>query len=374
VSLLLVGALACGDSNNSTTSAISNSTGSDAGTQVNTKSAIYARTDLVADRPGQAPVSDGNPINPWGLAYGPDTPFWIGNNGTGTMTVYNGDGEPQPKGNPLVVSLPVPKGSSDSAASPTGVVYHDGDGFEVSVGGDRASSRFLIATEQGTIIGWSPDLTPEQGIIVVDESAAGAIFKGVALSEGRDRRLYATDFHNGVVRVYDSQLKIVKDLAKNPFVDPKLPAGYAPFGIHTIDGHLFVTFAEQDADKKDDVHGGGKGYVSEFKADGSFVDRVASKGSLNAPWAVLPASDGFGKFHGALLISNFGDGTIHAYDRKSHKELGALSDKNGAPLAIDGLWGLAFGDDKQAGRADTLYFTAGPNDESHGVFGKIEVP
>jgi len=272
----------------------------------------------------------------------------------------------------LVVELPLPPDSSDTAAKPTGVVYYGGKAFKVSANGDSASARFLFATEQGTILGWTSDLTPEQAILAVDASGDDAIFKGLALvPHGKSQWLVATDFHNGAIKVYDDQFKPVT-LAAGAFVDPDLPQGYAPFGIQRIGKAVYVTYALQDDNKEDDVPGAGNGYVSQFDTNGGFVARVVSGTVLNAPWAVVSAPKQLGKFGGALLIGNFGDGTINAFDSKTHKLLGTLSDGNGQALAIEGLWGLVAGNGKKAGSKNVLYYAAGPGDESHGVFGKIE--
>ncbi|MFT3924453.1 MAG: TIGR03118 family protein [Myxococcales bacterium] len=372
VALIAVGA--CSDSSSGTTSAISNAygDGDGDGTSGGSNSATYTPTALVGDTSGSAPVVDPNLINPWGIAYGPDTAFWVADNGTGKSTVYDGKGAPQPANAPLIVGMPLPAGSADKAAKPTGIAYYGGKAFKVSASGESASARFLFATEQGTILGWTSDLTPDEAILAVDASGDDAIFKGLTLvPHDKSEWLAVTDFHNGVIRVYDDKFKPVT-LAKGAFVDSDLPQGYAPFGIQLVGKYVYVTYAQQDADKEDDVPGEGLGYVSQFKTDGTFVKQVISKTVLNAPWAVAVAPKRFGKFGGALLIGNFGDGTINAFDSKSHKLLGTLSGGNGKPLVIDGLWGLVAGNGKGAGSSNTLYFTAGPSDESHGVFGKIE--
>ncbi len=331
----------------------------------------YTATPLVADTEIQGATIDPNLVNPWGIAYGPDTFFWIANNGTGTSTVYDGDGRPQPNASPLVVNLPLPEGASDDTAKPTGLVYQGEDGYAAGTGGQNASARFIFATEEGTLL-WTPALGSDQAFIAVDASGDGAIFKGLTLVQRDDRSwLLAADFRNGVVRAYDSQFQPI-DLGPGAFVDPDLPSGYAPFGIQRLGDFVYVTYALQDEDKEDDVAGEGNGYVSQFDPEGGFVARVASEGLLNAPWAVTRAPDDFGAFGGALLIGNFGDGTIHAFDRESFEPLGVLQDENGEALVFDGLWGLTFGNGRQAGDTNTLYYTAGPNDESRGVFGKIE--
>ncbi len=364
--MMSVLAAACGGGGG-TGSSVSSATGAgSAGT--------YVATPLVADGENQAETIDPNLVNPWGIAYGPDTFFWIANNGTGTSTVYDGNGAPQPTAEPLVVSLPLPEGSDDDEATPTGLVYQGGEGYAIGtdIYGAGVSARFIFATEQGTLLGWAPELSLDEAFIVVDASGDEAIFKGLTLVQRDDNSwLLATDFRNGVVRAYDNQFQPI-DLGPNAFVDPDLPSGYAPFGIQYIGDFVYVAYALQDDDGEDDVPGEGAGYVSQFEPEGAFVARVASQGPLNAPWAVTLAPDEFGAFGGALLIGNFGDGTIHAFDPESFELLGALQDADGDVLAFDGLWGLAFGNGELAGDANTLYYTAGPNDEDDGVFGKVE--
>jgi uncharacterized protein (TIGR03118 family) len=323
----------------------------------------YAVSNLVADSAGSATAADSSLVNGWGLVAGPTTPWWTSNNGTNTSTLYNGAGAKQA----LTVAV---------AGAPTGTVFNGVAGdFPVSAGGKTGQARFIFATEGGTILGWSPTVNGTVAVVGADRSSVGAVYKGLATAADR---LYATDFHNGRVDVFDKAFQPLT-LASGAFTDPKLPKGFAPFGIQAIAGNIFVTYAKQDAGKHDDVAGGGLGYVDEYTTDGQFVARVETGGRKNsppnAPWglAMAPAT-GFGVFSGDLLIGNFGNGRIAAYqDRGGGKWVykGELRHGDGTLVTIDGLWGLEFGNGAAAGPATTLYFTAGPGGEQHGLFGSI---
>jgi len=339
--------------------------GSSAGAQT---TGGFTVTNLVSDQPGVAPTTDPNLVNAWGLVAGPETFWWVANNGSNTSTLYDGDGAPQP----LIVKV---KGA------PTGAVFNGGTGFEVTDGTTTASALFLFATESGTIRGWSPTVgttTPPSTKTekVVDRSERHAIYKGLAIGSTSDGdRLFATDFHHARVDVFDETFQRVS--TPGAFQDPDIPAGFAPFGIQNINGDLFVTYAKQDADREDDVAGRHLGYVDMFDTSGTLLGRVATRGKLNAPWGLALAPDSFGEFSGDLLVGNFGNGKINAYDLSAMGGpalVGTMKDDSGNPVVIDGLWGLGFGNDGNAGPSTTLYFTAGPDDESHGLFGMIEAP
>jgi uncharacterized protein (TIGR03118 family) len=314
----------------------------------------YTVTPLVSDVPGAAPVLDPNLVNAWGLTASSTSPWWVADNETSVSTLYNGDGVKQ--------SLTVTVGTD---SGPTGVVFNTlGSGFEVSTGTRSGSARFIFDGEDGVLRGWNPAVDPTNAL----EAAMGdpnAIFKGLAIADGK---LFAADFHNNEVAVFDSSWDLV-----DRFTDSGLPSGYAPFGIQAIGGHVFVTFAKQDADAEDEVAGQGRGFVDEFDTSGNLVARVAQHGQLNAPWGLARAPSDFGRLSNDLLVGNFGDGQINAYalganGRYTHQgELRA----NGHQITIDGLWALEFGNGANAGPTNTLFFTAGPNDESHGLFGKI---
>jgi len=323
----------------------------------------YVVTNLVSDQAGQALNTDPNLVNAWGLVAGPNTPWWVSDNGTDLSTIYDASGNIQP----LVVQV---------ASAPTGTVYNGSGKFVVSGSGVSGPALFLFSTEEGTILGWNRDVSQMQAVQAADRSDVGAIYKGLAIgSMGNKQFLYATDFHNGRIDMFDGKFKLVTP--DGAFQDHNIPAHYAPFGIQNIGGVLFVTYAKQDADAEDEVAGPGKGFVDAFDLSGTLIGRVASRGALNAPWGLAMAPDGFGRFGGDLLVGNFGDGSIHAFARTANGWMpdGALRTRprhhHHRILRIDGLWGIAFGNDDAAGPSTTLYFAAGPDEESHGLFGSI---
>jgi uncharacterized protein (TIGR03118 family) len=327
----------------------------------------YRQTNLVSDEAGKAQFVDAHLVNAWGLVSSATSPWWVANNGTLTSTLYDGNGVART----LVVTIPGP---------PTGIVFNGGAGFVVHSGASAAPARFIFATEDGKIAGWAPTVPAPgstQATVAVDNSAAGSVYKGLAIATtAAGAFLYATDFHNGAIDVFNSAFVAVN--VPGAFTDPNLPAGYAPFGIQTIGASVFVTYALQDADAHDDVAGVGHGYVDQYDTAGNLIRRVASKGRLNSPWGLALAPPTFGAFGGALLVGNFGDGKINAFDLASARgdgeavPLGQLHSATGAPLKIDGLWALQFGHgNTNSGSANTLYFTAGPDGESHGLFGNL---
>ncbi len=322
----------------------------------------FRETDLVSDIPGRAAVTDPSLSNPWGIAFSPTSPFWVSDNHTGVATLYNGFGQPFPLANPLVVTVPPPGGGSPPSA-PTGMIFNGGAAFN----GDR----FIFASEDGTIAGWRGALGSSAEILA-DNSAAGSIYKGLAVATiGANTYLYASDFHNGNITVFPSS---GAPALAGSFTDPNLPAGYAPFNIQNIGGRLYVTYALQDAAKTDDDHGPGRGFVDVFDLNGNLVQRLVSNGALNSPWGLAIAPAGFGPFAGDLLVGNFGDGRINAYDPNTGNLIDPLKDFQGNPIEIDGLWALTFGNGGNGGDQDKLYFTAGLSDEDHGLFGKLAVP
>jgi uncharacterized protein (TIGR03118 family) len=328
------------------------------------------RTNLVADVSGQAAVTDPNLVNAWGIAASPTGPFWISDNGQGESTLYDGSGQPFPVGQPLVVTIPAPPDSpADTTAAPTGMVFNGTNDFVIMQGTQSGPSLFIFATEDGTLSGWNPNVNAGAAIVTVDNSRSGAEYKGLALvGSATENRLYATDFHGGGIDVFDATFGPAT--VSGSFTDPNIPAGFAPFGIANIDGSLYVTYAKQDDEQEDDVKGPGNGFVDVFDPNGTLVRRFASRGPLNSPWAVVLAPAGFGSFGSSILVGNFGDGRISAFDRTSGSFLGQLSDGS-SPIVIDGLWGLIFGNGASAGDVNTLFFTAGPEDEQHGLFGML---
>jgi uncharacterized protein (TIGR03118 family) len=326
----------------------------------------YTVTNLVSDGTIPAAHTDANLVNAWGLTASGSSPWWVANNATGTSTLYDGNGVAQFGTTPLVVSVP---------NAPTGAVANSTSDFVVSSGASSGPARFIFATEDGTIRGWNPGVPPPplstQTELAVDNSAAGSVYKGLAIGSANGSNfLYANDFVNGKIDVFDKNFQPV-DM---PFVDPGLPAGYGPFGIQNIGGHLFVTYARQSGGN-DEVAGQSLGFVDEFATDGTFQARVATRGQLNAPWGLAMAPSNFGRFSGDLLVGNFGDGTINAYAQQedgtwAHR--GQLRTADRKPVTIDGLWGLGFGNGAGSGATNALYFTAGPDEESQGLFGRIQ--
>jgi uncharacterized protein (TIGR03118 family) len=322
----------------------------------------YDQQNLVSDQAGKAEVRDPKLVNAWGLSFGPTTPAWVAAADSGVSTLYSGDvnGTPAVK-LPLTVSIP--------GGSPTGTVYNGSDSFMVSAGGKSGPANFLFSSEAGKITAWSqsvPPLTKAQTVA----SVRGAIFKGLAIADAANGpRIYATDFHHGRVDVWDGSFSRVHH--KGAFRDEKLPNGFAPFGIETVRGNIVVTYAKQDAKAEDDVAGPGKGFVDTYDTNGKLLRRFASRGTLNAPWGIARApQQGFGNASGKLLIGNFGDGWINAFNPKTGKFLGLLNNSKGRTLSIDGLWALKFGNGV-IGTPQTLLFTAGPDDEAHGLFGAL---
>jgi uncharacterized protein (TIGR03118 family) len=315
----------------------------------------YTVTPLVSDVPEAAPVTDPNLVNAWGLTASSTSPWWVANNETGTSTLYNGNtGQPVP----LVVSVP---------GDPTGAVFNGGSGFQIVSG---FPARFIFAGEDGTISGWNPGASAVTALPAPAETDIGANYKGLAIAGSL---LYAADFHNRHVDVFDTSWHLV-----DQFTDPSVPANYAPFGIQTIGSRIYVTFARQDAEGADEVAGPGFGFVDAFDREGNLVAHVAQHGFLNAPWGLAMAPPtGFGRFSGDLLVGNFGDGRITAYQvwpTGLYTPHGQLRDTGGNLVEIGGLWALEFGNGAAAGPTNTLFFTAGPDDEEHGLFGRINAP
>ena len=316
----------------------------------------YVVTTLVT-----GPSPDTDLVNAWGLSRGPTSPWWVADNGTGVSTLYLADGSK------LALTVSIPDGA------PTGTVFNPQNGA-----GDFNGDLFLFDSEAGIISGWRGALgtTAEIG----NDDFADAVFKGLAIGtadvgDGAQQYLYATDFHNGQVDVFDRTF--AAQSWDGAFVDPMLPNGYAPFGIQTLNGMVFVTFAKTQAGSNDEAAGQGRGIVDSFATDGTFLGRVASHGLLNAPWGLAWAPGDFGRFSGDLLVGNFGDGKVIAYrwNGQAWHQDGQLRGGDDEPIVIDGLWAIAFGggDLVKDGPANTLFFTAGPNEEEGGAFGTITV-
>ena len=296
-------------------------------------------------------ATDPDLINPWGLASSAASPLWIGSNGSGKSEVYSGAGV---KNNALVVSIP-------GDGSVTGVVFS-------GVGGSFNGDTFLFASEDGTVSGWRNALGTNAETLQL--ASNDNVYKGLALATiGVNTYSYLADFRSGQIDVFKGAAA-APDLAGS-FTDPTLPSGYAPFNIQNLGGTLYVTYAVQDAAKKDDVSGLGNGIVDKFDLQGNFLGRVVTKGALDSPWGLALAPAAFGDLAGALLVGNFGDGLIHAYDPLSGLLLATLLDENNSPIMIEGLWALRVGNGGNGGSSSAVYFTAGPDDETGGRFGFI---
>jgi len=329
----------------------------------------FVQTNLVSDGFISAPTIDPNLINPWGIARSATSPFWVSDNGMGVTTVYTGAGAKVNVGGLDSIAIAAPPGQT-TPASPTGDVFNiAGSGFNITSGGHTGSSVFLFATEDGTISGWNPNVDVASSVLAVDNSqgGTGAVYKGLAIAQtDHGTLLYAANFRNGTVDVFNDDFKQV-----NSFTDHHLPAGFAPFNVQVLDGHLFVTFALQDDAKHDDVAGAGNGFVDEFDLNGHLLQRVASGGALNSPWGLAIAPPGFGEFANDLLVGNFGDGTINVFNPKTDHFLGKLEDANGAPITIGDLWALVPGTGNAGSDPNKIYFTAGVQNEAHGLFGSL---
>ena len=334
----------------------------------------YHQTNLISNRGDQgAQVVDPNLQNPWGLAFGPTNPLWVADNNAAVATVYtvNAGGTTAAKDD-LTVALPGGRASTGDGPSPTGQVFNPTTGFVVGSTAGAGPARFIFSAEAGQISAWNPAADPVANGMSTAQvvfSSETAVYKGLAIAATDEGTfLYASNFHDGTVDVFDSNFHQVHLLGE--FLDPSIPASYAPFGIQAIDGLIYVTYAEQNAQKHDDVAGPGHGFIDIFTTDGLLVKRLASRGTLNSPWGLARAPAGFGRFSGRLLAGNFGDGRINAFDQFSGDFAGQLHNEHGEPISIDGLWGLRFGT-ATTGGTTTLLFSAGINGESDGLVGSI---
>lgn len=309
----------------------------------------FVQTNLASDQPGVAPVTDPNLVNAWGIAASGSSPFWIGANGSGTSVLYSA-GVKQG----LTVTIP-------GDGTVTGVAFSN-------VAGNFNGDTFLFASEDGTFSGWRGALGTAAETLATGSTAN--VYKGLTdASVGGNQYAYLANFKTGNIDVVKGSAA-ASNLTGN-FTDPNLPSGYAPFDIADLGGILYVTYALQDGAKHDDVAGAGNGFVDTYDLQGNFLGRLVSKGALNSPWGLAIAPAGFGDVGGDLLVGNFGDGSIHPYNPTTGALVETLTDAKGNPLSIDGLWGLKFGNGGAAGPATTLFFTAGPDGEQHGLFGEL---
>ena len=320
----------------------------------------YAATSLVSDTAAlPAAHTDPNLVNAWGVAFNPRGFVWVAANGTAKSTLYDGNGVPQT----LVVSTP---------AGPTGIVFNGTQDFKLSQNGVTAPSPFIFASESGSISAWSPTVSPTTALVVFDGSAGGSVYKGLAISAYAGANyLYAADFHNGRVDVFDASFARVS--LPGGFSDPSLPAGYAPFGIQAIGERIYVAYAKREPSGDDEEAGAGLGIVNVYDSAGTLHRRLVTGGALNAPWGMALAPADFGMASNMLLIGNFGDGRINSYDPSTGAEGGPLRKADGTPLVVDGLWGIAFGNGLNSQPTNTLFYAAGPDDEAHGQYGRIDL-
>lgn len=315
----------------------------------------------VSDVPGRAAITDPKLVNAWGLTFGPTTPLWSANNGSDSSTLYTGGagGTAVTKVSAIEVAV---------AGGPTGVLFNDTTDFPVSGPGGTAPARFIFATESGDVMAWDLNATP--GTAVQVAHVPGAVFKGLTLVHTpAGPFLLAADFHHARVQAFDRDFHPVH-LSPRFFHDRHLPHGYAPFDVVALGDAVYVSYAKQDADAADEVQGRGLGFVDRYTHFGRSVHRVASHGTLNAPWGMAIAPASFGRTAGALLVGNFGDGRISVFDARGGHFRGQLRGPAGRPLAIDGLWALLPGT-ATSGGTDAVWFSAGPDDESHGLLGRL---
>lgn len=314
----------------------------------------FAESDLVADRDGAAQRTDPDLVNAWGIAVDDEGLFWVADNGTGKLSIYDAQGNP---------SIGEYRTSQfDLGEGITGIVMNSTTAFQVHAGGECAPADFIVASEDGKLRGVNGDVDPHRGLVLADRSAQGAIYKGVAIVDcSGGPHLLAADFHNGRIDAFDGKMHALPQA----FEDPALPAHFAPFDVAVLGGHVYVAYAMQDDQAEDEVAGDGLGAIDEFDASGTLVRRLTTGGALNAPWGLALAPTSFGPLAGTLLVGNFGDGRITAYDVASGQMIAQLANEHGKPLSIDGLWGLA------SDATRMLHFAAGPDDEQHGLFGEL---
>ena len=324
-------------------------------------------------------VIDANLSNPWGLAVAPGSAWWIADNNSNLTTLYSGTGtvETTEVTGSNTVGIAIPASAAGVPANPTGQVFNGNGGFLISTPNGPESGLFIFDGEGGTIAAWAMD-SGATAVTAYDDGATNgtnhAVYKGLALGTVNGANfLYATDLHNNKIDVFDTNFAKPAGM-QGKFVDPGMPAGFVPFGIVALSGHLYVTYTMQDAAMHDEVTGAGLGYVDVFDFSGTFISRFASAGALNAPWGIALAPTGFGSLAGDILIGNFGDGTINIFAPNGTAlatSMGPLAVNNATTLAIPGLWALVFGNGDSDKPVTTLFYTAGFADQTDGVFGTI---
>jgi len=333
------------------------------------ESNAYHQTNLVSDLPGMALIQDPDLVNPWGISLSGGSPFWVANNGTGTSTLYAGDhvSPPTPLSkNGLVVTIP--------GGFPTGTVSNTGAPTDFIVKSGAASGRasFLFASQVGIVSGWNPNV-PAPGSKQAQIGGTGdAVYTGLAIGQvGSATYLYAADFEHGKIDVYDFAFHTPNPPLDGSFSDPNIPNSYSTFNIQSIGGKLYVTYAQQSHKEPDEETDRGSGFVDVFDTSGHLLQRLIQGNHLKSPWGIARAPENFGAFSHALIVGNFADGQLHAFDPDSGKYLGEMKNENGKPVVIDGLWGITFGNGANGGDKNALYFAAGIQDETHGLFGSL---
>jgi uncharacterized protein (TIGR03118 family) len=325
---------------------------------------FYDQTNLVSDIRHQGRFEP-NFVNAWGLDAGPTSPWWVNTNGTGLSFILDGAGT---QIRPPVLATAI---GAAGTSKPTGIVFNifnGGGDFKLDL---THPAFFITATEEGTISGWNPSVNLyDTSVIKVNNHASGAIYKGLAIGQMSGQKvLYVANFHAGIVEVFDTNFSPVV-LSSNQF-KATLPPGFAPFNAQNVNGSIFVTYAKQDSNAEDDVAGPGNGYVAQFTQDGTLIRMLQHGNWMNSPWGVAQAPANFGELSGRLLIGMFGSGQIASFDPATGNFIGLMISHGNHPVEIDGLWGLRFGNGGPAGPTNVLFFTAGPDDESEGLFGTL---
>lgn len=334
------------------------------GTTTAPANAYYVH-NLVADQAGVADHVDKNLVNPWGNAFSATSPFWVGDNGTGLSTLYDGTGTPNAA---IVVSIPA-AGGATTPGPVTGVMQNSvTTAFPVASG---KQSSFAFCSLDGVISGWNSSVSSSKAEVLLDNSSKSAVYTGcaVATPTGGTPQMYVANFNSGKVEVYDQTMTPITTAA---FANPAIPAGYAPYNVTMLGGQAYVSYAQQDPTKKVSVPGAGNGYLAVYDLSGNLLGPTISGGNLNAPWGVTIAPATFGAFAGALLVGNFGDGKINAYNATTGAAMGTLNNLAGSPIALPGLWWIGFGNNGKNTDPATLYFFSGPGGEQHGLMGSIQ--
>ncbi|HEY4114638.1 MAG TPA: TIGR03118 family protein [Rhizomicrobium sp.] len=307
----------------------------------------FTVTNLVSDQAGVAANTDADLVNPWGISRAPGAPNWVSDNGTDKSTVY----DESTGSKSLSVNIPM--------GAPTGTVYSSGLGFTVTKGSKSGDAEFLFDSESGVISGWSSAVDFANAVVAVDNSAKGSVYKGLEI-DPTGKQIYAADFVHNDVEIYNNKFKLV-----GKFTDPGLPKHFAPFNVALLNGKLYVAFAKRKPGGIDEIDRKGLGYIDVFDTSGNLQQTLIANGKLDAPWGMTIAPSGFGKYAGDLLVGNFGDGHINVFDPNTGDYMGMLHGADGKTLVIDGLWALL------AGPGSSVTFSAGPDDESHGLLGLI---